>query len=332
MKKRQLGKTKLYVTEMGFGGAPIGNLHRALSNDDAYQTIDAAWQGGIRYFDTAPQYGHGLSEHRLGRYSHERPRDQFVLSTKVGKVLTASRNSIKTDEPWFIKPLPNKVHYDYTRAGILRSIEDSLQRLRLGHIDIVHIHDLDRLVLGDDFSRYFKQTMESGVKALEELKKEKIIDAFSLGIKEWQVCAEALKYAEFDCFMLQDNYTLLDQDALDFLDTCHRRKISVLLAGPFSSGILVKGAVAGARYNYVPASDSILKRVQAIETVCQKFDIPLPAAALQFPLRHPAIASVVTGMRTAEQAKKNLAWLSIEIPELFWETLKERKIIPEHAP
>ncbi len=258
---------------------------------------------------------------------HEKPRDQFVLSTKVGKILTPSREPVKADEQWFIDPLPNKVSYDYSYDGFKRSIEDSLQRLGMSYIDIAHIHDLDRIVLGDDFDQYFKQAMESGYQALAELKEQGVINAISLGIKQWQVCAEALKYGHFDFFMLQDSYTLLDQDALEFLNECEKKNISILLAGPFSSGILVKGVSKDAKYKYGDAPKEIIERVQKIQTVCEECNVALPSAALQFPLRHKAVASVVTGMRKASHIEQTVNWLDTDIPEEFWQALKKQSLI-----
>jgi len=332
MKKRRLGNTELQMTEISFGGADIGNLYRAMTNNAVQQTLDSVWNSDIRYFDTAPQYGHGLSEHRLGHNLQEHSREQFIISTKVGKLLIPTREKFTLDEQWFIDPLPNKIHSCYSYDSIKRSVEDSLHRLGMNYIDIVHIHDLDRIVLGNDFPQYFKQAMKLGYRALAELKAQGVIKAISMGVKEWQVCAEALKHGHFDCFMLQNNYTLLDQDALDFLDECQRKNISVLLAGPFSSGILVEGAVKGARYNHVEADQMIMQRVEKLADICKQFNVAMPAAALHFPLRHAAIASVVIGMRTVEQVKQNIAWYQTEIPEVFWQALKEQGLLPENTP
>ncbi len=331
MERRKLGSTQLEVTELGFGGAPLGNLYYAISNAESDAALQQVWDSGIRYFDTAPQYGSGLSEHRLGHFLREQPRSEFVLSTKVGKLLTPTRNMAEPDEVWFVDPLPNAVHYDYSYDGIMRSIDHSLHRLGTSHIDIAHFHDLDRIVLGDEFDKYFKQAMESGYRALEELKQQGVIDAISLGVKQWQVCAEALEFGEFDCFMLQDSYTLLDFDALDFLNTCVEKNISVLQAGPFSSGILVKGIVPGAKYNYSDAPPEIIARVEKLSALCSEFNVPLPAAALQFPLRHQAIASVVTGMRKPEHVQQNVAWFNLDIPQDFWDALKQQGLIPQGA-
>ena len=327
MKTRKVGDTDLEVTELGLGGAPLGNLYYAISNEDASQAIESAWQHGIRYYDTAPQYGSGLSEHRLGYTLHEKPRDEFVLSTKVGKILTPSREPVKADEQWFIDPLPNKVSYDYSYDGFKRSVEDSLQRLGMSYIDIAHIHDLDRIVLGNEFDKYFKQAMGSGYQALAELKEQGTINAISLGVKQWQVCAEALKHGHFDCFMLQDSYTLLDQDALAFLNECAEKNISILLAGPFSSGILVKGISKDAKYKYGDAPQEIIDRVEKLQAICAEYNVDLPSAALQFPLRHKAIASVVTGMRKPTHIEQTIKWLDATIPEAFWQTLKEEGLV-----
>ncbi|WP_440682292.1 aldo/keto reductase [Cysteiniphilum halobium] len=330
MKKRQIGTTDIRVTELGLGGAPLGNLYQKISNLQANETIKMAWQSDIHYFDTAPQYGSGLSEHRLGYFLQEQQQDKFVLSTKVGKILRPTSGIAQAYEDWFINPLPFQVIYDYSYDGFQRSIEDSLQRLGLNHIDIVHIHDLDHLVLKDTFHRYFKQAMESGYPLLAKLKKQGMIGAISMGVKQWEVCQDALKYGDFDCFMLQDSYTLLDHNALEFLNQCAKKGISVLVAGAFSSGILVEGSAnKNAKYQYNLASNEIIQRVKALEKICQQFNVPLPAAALQFPLRHPAIASVVAGMNTSEQVMQNKLWLNTKIPEALWQEMKRSNLIPE---
>lgn len=331
MQTRRLGKTDLFVTELGFGGASIGNLYKKVSNSEADATIKTAWNNHIHYFDTAAQYGHGLSEVRLGHTLYEYPREDFIISTKAGKRLKPSVKCAEGDEPWFVDHLPFDVEYDYTYDGIMRCVEDSMQRISLNTIDIIHLHDLDTIVLGEAFNKHFKNAMDSGLKALDELKRTGFIKAISLGVKETQVCNEALKQGEFDCFMLQGNFTLLDQRAKQngFLDDCYKKGVSILQAGPFGSGILVQGSKNGARYDHVDAPKDILEKVKTIESVCAHYQVPLPAAALQFPLQHPAIASTVTGFRRPSQVVDCVTWKEYPIPTEFWTALRDEKIIQE---
>ncbi len=331
MQTRRLGKTNLFVTELGFGGASIGNLYRKVSNSEAEATIKTAWENNICYFDTAAQYGHGLSEVRLGHALYEYPREDFIVSTKVGKRLKSSVKKVAGDEPWFIDHLPFSVEYDYSYDGIMRCAEDSMQRMSLNTIDIMHMHDLDNIVLGETFDKHFRDAMDSGLKALDELKNNGFIKAISLGIKESQVCNAALKYGDFDCFMLQGNFTLLDQSAKQngFLDQCYERGISILQAGPFGSGILAKGSKTGARYDHVDAPESILDKVRVIEKICAHYQIPLPAAALQFPLQHQAVSSTVTGFRYPSQVTDCITWKEHPIPDEFWRALHDEGIIKE---
>jgi len=331
MKTRPLGKAGFGVSELGFGGASIGNLFKALSNSAAEQTIKTAWQEGMRYFDTAAQYGHGLSEVRLGHTLHDYPRSEFVLSTKAGKRLKPALGHPEGDEPWFIDHLPFDIEYDYSYDGIMRCVEDSMQRLSLNFIDIIHLHDLDSKVLGEDFTFHFKQAMNSGIKALEELQRTGFIKAISLGVKESQVCEDALNYGDFNCFMLQGNFTLLDQEAKQsgFLDRCFKKGIGILQAGPFASGILVQGAKKGAKYHHIDAPETVIKKVAKIQSVCNQYDVELPAAALQFALSHPAISSTVTGFRTHLQVMDCIKWLAQPIPSEFWKHLKSVQLIKE---
>lgn len=331
MKTRKLGKSDLRVTELGFGGASIGNLFKRVSNHDAEATINTAWDAHIRYFDTAAQYGHGLSEVRLGHTLYEYPREDFVISTKAGKRLKSASSKTQSDEPWFIDHLPFEVEYDYTYDGIMRCVEDSMQRLSLNVIDIIHLHDLDTIVLGDDFDRHFRDAMDSGLKALDELKRTGFIRAISMGVKEDQVCHSALQYADFDCFMLQGNYTLLDQTAKQsgFLDACYEKGIAILQAGPFGSGVLVQGAKNGAKYNHLDAPEEILNTVKTMEQICEQYKVPLPAVALQFPLQHPAVASTVTGFSQPSQVIDCMTWKEQSIPPELWQTLRNQGIIKE---
>jgi D-threo-aldose 1-dehydrogenase len=329
---RKFGRSELNVTAFGYGAAQVGNFFRTMSDADSDEMFEVAWDAGIRYFDTAPFYGHGLSELRTGHSLRWKDRDSYVLSSKVGRLLTPARRTDISFSPW-VDAAPFKVHYDYSYDGTLRSFEDSLQRLGLERMDICLIHDVDVFTLGKDQPELFKQAMDGAWRALESLRSQKVVKAIGVGVNEWQVCHEALKQRDFDCFLLAGRYTLLEQDALDeFLPLCQTRGAAVVVGGGFNSGILATGAKSGARYNYAPAPEHMMKRVRELEKVCEEFAVPLPAAALQFVVAHPAIRTFISGTSTAAQLKQNLAWFSYPIPTSFWEALKERGLLREDAP
>jgi D-threo-aldose 1-dehydrogenase len=333
MKKRQIGKTKLKTSEIGFGGASIGNLYQACSDSDARQAILTALNGGICYFDTAPEYGHGLSEKRLGDVLREYSPENYVLSTKIGDILYA-RHDVLPKNNKFIHKLPFHLKYDYSYDGVRRAFEDSLQRLGLNKIDMILVHDLDPIIHDEKkFKDYFKIYIEEGYKALHQLRSEGVISAIGLGVKKWEVCADAMKYGDYDCFMLQGNYTLLEQSALnEFFPRCLQQKISILLAGPYASGILATGAKQGAYFHHQEANETILAKVRHIENICAAHQVSLQAAALQFPMKNPVIASVVIGSASASSIEKNFSYAKEFIPTAFWEELKSARIIPENAP
>jgi D-threo-aldose 1-dehydrogenase len=329
---REFGRSELNVTAFGYGAAQVGNFFRTMSDADSDEMFQAAWDAGIRYFDTAPFYGHGLSELRTGHSLRWKDRDSYVLSSKVGRLLTPARRADISFSPW-VDAAPFKVHYDYSYDGTLRSFEDSLQRLGLERMDICLIHDVDVFTLGKDQPELFKQAMDGAWRALESLRSQKVVKAIGVGVNEWQVCHEALKQRDFDCFLLAGRYTLLEQDALDeFLPLCQTRGAAVAVGGGFNSGILATGAKSGARYNYAPAPEHMMKRARELEKVCEEFAVPLPAAALQFVVAHPAIPTVISGTSTAAQLAQNLAWFSYPIPKSFWGALKERGLLREDAP
>jgi D-threo-aldose 1-dehydrogenase len=326
---RRLGRSPVAVTRLGLGSAPLGNLFAAVSEDDAARTLAAGWDTGMRYVDTAPLYGHGLSERRVGAFLKNKPRSTFALSTKVGRILKRQRGSV--DGGAYVE-VPNlKPYYDYSRDGALRSVEDSLERLGLDRIDILLIHDIDRFTHKDEQPRRFQEAMEGAYEALADLRAQGVVGAIGIGVNEWQVCEAVARIADIDCMLLAGRYTLLEQEALaTFLPLCLKRKISVIAGGVFNSGILASGARPGATYNYVPAPPAILERVEAIDRVCKAHGVPLAAAALQFPLAHPAVASVVIGARTAGEVVANHALLARPIPAGLWADLKaERLLVPE---
>ncbi|SAL46588.1 aldo/keto reductase [Caballeronia sordidicola] len=330
--KRTWPRSGLETTLMGFGAAPIGNIFRPITEEDSAALIKAAWGAGVRYFDTAPMYGHGLSEARCGQGLRWYPRDQYVLSTKVGRLLKPRKRAEIDFTPW-VDGLPFEMKFDYSYDGVMRSIEDSLQRLALEHIDIALIHDIDSYTHEDRQPEMFEAAMSGAAKALLKLRDEGVVKAVGVGVNEWQVAHEAIKCNDFDCLLLAGRYTLLEQDALDgFLPLCEERQVSVILGGGYNSGILATGAVPSAKYNYSAAPDTVLERVRKIEEVCREYSVPLKAAALQFVLAHPAIPTNIPGVRTVAQLEDNLQTFRAQIPSAFWAELKRRELIRQDAP
>lgn len=330
--RRKFGRSGLDVTAFAFGTAPLGNFLKEIDEATASAMFDQAWDAGIRFFDTAPMYGHGLSELRTGQALRWKRRDDFVLASKVGRVLHAARRETIDYPPW-VNAGPFAIEFDYSYDGTMRSLEDSLQRLALERIDILFIHDIDVFTRGKDQPKVFRQAMDGCYRALAKLRDEGVVKAIGVGVNEWQVCHEALKQRDFDCFLLAGRYTLLEQDALDeFLPLCEARGAAVLVGGGFNSGILATGAKPGAKYNYSPAPAEVMQKVARIEAVCAEFDVPLPAAALQFVVAHPAIPSFCAGTRTVDQLRQNLEWFSRPIPAEFWQALKEKGLLREDAP
>ena len=330
--RRKFGRVDLEVTSFAFGTAPIGNIFRPIDEETSDAMIQTAWDDGVRFYDTAPMYGHGLAELRTGHSLRWKNRDDFVLSSKVGRVLKPKRRSEIDFSPWN-NAAPNEMIFDYSYDGTMRAFEDSLQRLALERMDICFIHDIDVFTRGADQPEVFKQAMDGAWKALSQLRDEGVVKAIGVGVNEWEVCHEALKQRDFDCFLLAGRYTLLEQESLDaFLPLCEARDVAVIIGGGFNSGILATGAIDGAKYNYAPAPEAILQKVRGIEAVCKEFGVPLPAAAMQFVVAHPAIPSFVAGTRTVEQLSKNLEWFSHPIPVEFWTTLKAKGLLREDAP
>ncbi|MCP4383359.1 MAG: aldo/keto reductase [Hyphomicrobiales bacterium] len=331
--KRKFGRTSLKVTAMGFGTAPLGNQFRRVPEEDARAVVKGAWDAGLRYFDTAPMYGLGLAEHRLGESLRSYPRDEYVLSTKVGRLLAPVPEG-NVESAFWIDPPPFEIVHDYTYDAVMRSFEDSLQRLGVSRVDILFIHDIDVWTHGATLqAEYFRTAMDSGYKALESLRSQGVVSAIGVGCNEWQVCEAALRERDFDCFLLAGRYTLLEQDSLDtFLPLCEERNVAIVLGGGFNSGILATGPVEGAHYNYAEAEEPILERVRQIEAVCKQFDVPMKAAALQFVLAHPAIPTNIPGTRTKVHLDENFKLIEHPIPAELWEELRKQGLIRENAP
>ncbi|MEM6891343.1 MAG: aldo/keto reductase [Pseudomonadota bacterium] len=330
--KNKFGRVDLDITAFGFGTAPVGNIFREIDEGTSDAMFQASWDAGVRYYDTAPMYGHGLSELRTGHSLRWKNRDDFILSSKVGRRLVPAKRSSIEFAPW-TNAAAFKVEFDYTYNGTMRAFEDSLQRLALERMDICFIHDIDVFTRGDEQPEVFKQAMDGSWKALSKLRDEGVVKAIGVGVNEWQVCQAALEARDFDCFLLAGRYTLLEQDSQDtFLPMCEERGAAVVVGGGFNSGILATGAKEGAKYNYAPAPAEIMDRVTKIEAVCADHNVPLPAAALQFVVAHPAIPSFIAGTRTVDQLNQNLDWFSHPIPSDFWAELKHKGLLREDAP
>ncbi|MBL0402808.1 aldo/keto reductase [Microvirga aerilata] len=325
----------LSFTELGFGTAPLGNLYRAIDESAAQETLQTAWSVGCRYFDTAPLYGLGLSETRLNPFLRGRPRDSYVLSTKVGRLLRACPPEQRTGIGKFFGTPARQEVYDYSYDGVMRSIEDSLERLGVDRIDILFCHDVDVFTHGskEASDRRIGEFMQGGYRALAALRDQGVIAAIGAGVNEWQVCERMAREGDFDLFLLAGRYTLLEQEALEtFLPYCTERGIGIVLGGPYNSGILATGPKPGAFYNYDPAPPEILERVGRIEKVCSAHGVRLIEAALRFPLGHQAVVSVVPGAQTAEEVHRNAEIIQARIPSGLWEDLKSEGLLRQDAP
>ena len=323
------------LTRMGFGGAPLGNLYRVIPDSDAHAALMSAYAVGMRYFDTAPQYGLGISEQRFGRAVAEFGRDNIVLSTKVGRLLVDCEPDEVTPEA-FVGVPQKRIVFDYSYDGVMRSHEDSKLRLGVDRLDILLVHDVGAETHGSveaGEARVRELFDQGGYRALEELRNAGEILAFGAGVNEWEVCERLLGLGDFDCFMLAGRYTLLEQEALEtFLPLCEKRDVGIIIGSPFNSGILATGAIDGATYNYAPAPPDILERVRRIEAVCAAHNVELVAAALQFVLGHPVVKNVVAGAVSKPELDSNAAMLGKVIPAGLWSDLKSEGLIRQDAP
>jgi D-threo-aldose 1-dehydrogenase len=336
LKRRKLGTTNLEVTELGLGGAPMGGFRATISDADATMIVEAAYDGGVRYFDTSPYYGYGRSELRMGAALRQKLRNEYILSTKVGRVLHAMKPGEKPPADFRENGLPGFAPiFDYTYDGVMRSLEHSYLRLGLAHIDIALIHDVDFWTIKDRalLDERFKTVMDSGFKALDELRRAGIIGAIGVGINESDTSLRFIQAGNFDCMLLAGRYTLLEQGGLtEFLPECVKRNVSVILGGPYNSGILTGGVKQGATHDYVAAPAHLIEKAQRIEAICQRHGVELGAAAMQFPLFHPAICAVIPGALGAPEVKQNVARLSARIPVELWSELKREKLLDPAAP
>ncbi|MCX8955172.1 aldo/keto reductase [Ruegeria sp. NA] len=323
------------LTRMGFGGAPLGNLYRKVSDADAQAALQSAFDAGIRFFDTAPQYGLGRSEYRFGEAIRRFGRENIKLSTKIGRLLLDCEPHEVTPEA-FVDVPQKRIVFDYTYDGVMRSYEASRDRIGVANADILLVHDVCAFSQGSQemSDAKVRELFDGGgYKALVELRDAGEIAAIGAGVNEWQVCEKLLGLGDFDGFLLAGRYTLLEQEALNsFLPLCEKRDVGIILGGPYNSGILATGAVPGAKYNYSDAPEDILERVRRIEAVCAAHDTPLIAAALQFVLGHPAVKTVVPGAVNAAEVQANVALLERTIPAQLWSDLRTEGLIRPDAP
>ena len=317
----RLGRTPLSVTRFGLGTAPLAGLYEAVPEDQALQVITRAWDEGVRHFDTAPLYGFGNAETRLGKALHDKPREDFVLASKVGRLLRADAPP-EPGQNFRGTPPVNPV-FDFSYDGVMRSVDESLERLQLDRIDILHIHDPDN---------HYDDALHGAYKALDHLRSEGVIRAVGAGMNQAEMLARFAREGNFDCFLLAGRYTLLDQIALDeLLPICVERGIAIIAAGVYNSGILADPKL-GARYNYATAPEPLLERARKIRAVCDRNGVPLKAAALQFPIGHPAVSCVVVGCRSVAQLDESLRMFEVDIPPALWQELKSEGLLREDAP
>ena len=333
---RTLGKSGVELTQLGFGGAPLGELFVKVPEADAQATLQAAWDAGIRYFDTAPWYGRGQSEHRFGRFLYrQEPRRDFVLSTKVGRILKAPHDPDRFETGFWSGGLHFDHVFDYSYDGIMRAFEDCLQRLGMNRIDLLVIHDLDywHHQVEPKVAAHLGQLATSGWRALEQLRTAGVIRGVGAGINELGMIPRFLDLVDLDFFLLALRYTLMEHDTLESeLPYCEKRDVGIVIGGVFSSGITATGAVPGAKYNYADATPEVMDKVRRIEAVCRRHDVPLAAAALQFPFGHASVASVIPGGLKPEHVTANVGHMRREIPADLWAELKHERLIREDAP
>ena len=315
---------------LGCGGAPLGNLFDAVTDDEADAVLAAAWDEGVRHFDTAPSYGFGLSEHRMGRALRTRPRDAFAIATKVGRLLEPIRTGpVARERSSFVDGLPFSVRFDYGADATFRAIEDSLQRLGLSRVDIVYIHDVSEDTHGADWVERFDTAMRGAAVALTRLRDEGVIRAWGLGVNRVEPCMQALDRADPDLFLCAGRYTLLDTASLDtLLPACAARGIGLVVGGPYNSGLLAGHGT----YDYAAAPADLVARRDAMALVCRAHGVDLRAAALQFCAAHPVTASVIPGARSVDEMRTNAALMRAPVPGAFWAEMKRAGLIPTEAP
>lgn len=323
--------TSFTIPRFGFGGAGLGNLSRTVSDSEAQQTLEAAWDGGLRYYDTSPLYGFGLSEIRIGTFLRNKPRADYVLSTKVGRYMVPPRGR-PHDRGMWTAPLDLMPVLDYSYDATMRSLEQSHSRLGLADIDVVYIHDVDRRNLGAEFDRHFRTALSGAYRALDQLRSEGVVKAIGIGVNESDVAADFMAETDLDLIMLAGRYTLIEQPALaDCLPLSETKGVGIVNVGVFNSGVLAKG-VAGATYDYGEIPAHVVEKVKAAQSVCDAYKVSLPAAAAQFSLAHPAVTSVVFGMTRPRNVEQTLGFLNEDIPPAFWRALMEAGVVDDGVP
>ena len=332
--RRKLGTSALTVTQLGFGTAPLGGFRARIPEPEAVATIIAAYDAGLRFFDTSPYYGYGRAELRLGSALRDLPRDDLVISTKIGRWMSPLRPGMDTAglRQGGLNFIP---HFDYSYDGVMRSLEQSWLRLGMARIDVVFIHDVDFRTVGDHaiLESRFAQVVDDGFRALDELRRAGIIGAIGVGLNEADMSARFVRAIDLDCVLLAGRYTLLEQAALDdFMPLCVERSVGVVIGGPFNSGILATGAVPGAKYDYADPTQAVIDRVNRIAAICARHRVPMAAAALQFPLAHPAVASVIPGAMNRAEINQNLGLFAHDIPPALWAELRQDGLLDPRAP
>lgn len=308
----QVGNTALRVSQLGMGTAPIGNLYGGVTDAQAIETVQRSFELGIRYFDTAPLYGSGVSERRVGEALKGIPRDQFVLQTKVGRLVQPD----------------GSIRFDYSRDGVLRCLEESLERLQMDRVDILLVHDPDSLQEEEGY----RQALNEAFPALIELREQGVIAALGAGMNQWQMEYEFAKHSDPNIFLLAGRYTLLEQTSLEFLDYCQKRQISVVLGGVYNSGILVTGPTADAKYNYHNAPEPILEKTRKIKAITDRYGVPLHVVAQRFARSHPAISGLIIGSVKPSEADDNRAIWDAEIPAQLWADIRSAGLVEAGAP
>ncbi|WP_136683926.1 aldo/keto reductase [Falsirhodobacter xinxiangensis] len=325
--RRPVGTTGLEVTALGIGSAPLGGLYADVPAPQALEMLETAWDLGIRYFDTAPMYGLTRSEHLVGQTLRE--RDGYALSTKVGRLMTTERAGRKLPpeppknplDPGWHNGLPFREVFDYSYDGVMRSFDDSQQRLGIRDIDLLYVHDIGRVTHADLHDHHWGSlTKGGGFRALQELKAAGDIKGFGLGVNEWEAIRDALEETDLDCCMLAGRYSLLDRDAQDFLS---RAGVPLVIAGVYNSGILAAPKGGRRKFNYADADPAVVAKVERLREVCDGYDVPLAAAAIRFPMRHPAVTCVVIGAKTAAQLRQNVEWFDTDLPDAIWADLDQ---------
>jgi D-threo-aldose 1-dehydrogenase len=325
------GTRGLSFTELGFGAAPLGNLFRAITEAEAQAVLEGAWAAGVRYFDTAPLYGLGLSETRINHFLRGKPRGDYVISTKVGRLLSAVPPGRGDGAGKWVDVPSRKERFDYSHDGVLRSLEASLERLGLDRVDLIYVHDLDIFTHGSEAAKQARldEFMAGGYRALTRLRDERVIAGFGAGVNEWEPCNWLLERGEFDVFLLAGRFTLLEQGALGFMDKAGARGVCVVIGAPYNSGILATGPRPGAHYNYAPAPPEVLDRAARLQKVCDAYGVRLVDAAFRFPLLHPATVSVIPGGQGRSEMDSNARAAAAVIPRALWQDLADEDLIPQ---